>query len=94
MNNRFDLSDFVDVLTERKVIENLVERVKKRRKEIKMSQKELARRSGVSYGSIRRFEISGEISLSSLLKIASTLGYLSDFNLLFQNENIKNLKDY
>lgn len=94
MNNGFDLSDFVDVLTERKVIENLVERVKKRRKEIKMSQKELARRSGVSYGSIRRFEISGEISLSSLLKIASTLGYLSDFNLLFQNENIKNLKDY
>lgn len=94
MNNRFDLSDFVDVLTERKVIENLVERVKKRRKEIKMSQKELAKRSGVSYGSIRRFEISGEISLSSLLKIASTLGYLSDFNLLFQNENIKNLKDY
>lgn len=94
MNNVFDISVFVDVLTEEKVKENLVKRVKARRKELKISQKELAKISAVSYGSIRRFELFGEISLSSLLKIASAMHCLKDFELLFKNEIIRDLKDY
>jgi len=35
-----------------------------------MSQQLLSEKSGVSYGSIKRFEQSGEISLISLTKIA------------------------
>ena len=40
-----------------------------------ISQQELSRQSGVSYGSIKRFESTGMISLLSLTKIAVALGY-------------------
>lgn len=70
MKNKFDISDFVDYLTEEKVIKNLVNRVIARRKELKISQKDLAFKSVVSYESFRRFETTGEISLKSLIQIA------------------------
>lgn len=93
MKNKFDISDFVDYLTEEKVIENLVNRVIARRKELKITQKDLALKSGVSYGSIRRFETTGEISLKSLIQIAKVLNSLEDFNKLFIHTQITNLKD-
>ena len=93
MKNKFDISDFVDYLTEEKVIENLVNRVRARRKELKISQKDLAFKSWVSYGSIRRFETTGEISLKSLIRIAKVLNSLEDFNELFVHTQITNLKD-
>lgn len=94
MKNIYDINDFVCVLTEQNVLKGIVERVKLRRKELKLTQKGLAKKSGVSYASIRRFESTGEISFASLLKIANVLNALSDFNLLFNNEIITNLKDY
>lgn len=42
--------------------------VRKRRKGQKLSMQDLSDKSGVSYGSIKRFESIGEISLTSLLK--------------------------
>lgn len=94
MENKFDISTFVDALTEEKVTKDLVDRVKERRKELKISQKELSTRTLVSYGSIRRFENSGQISLTALIRIANALNCLSDFNLLFKTKQITNLKDY
>lgn len=93
MKNKFDISDFVDYLTEEKVIENLVNRVIARRKELKISQKDLAFKSGVSYESIRRFETTSEISLKSLIQIVKVLNLLEDFNKLFVHTQITNLKD-
>ena len=72
----------------------LVERVKMRRKEQGVSQKELALRSGVSYASVRRFETEGEISLSSLMRIAQVLDCLQDFDALFRTKKIVDLKDF
>ncbi|VEU81320.1 helix-turn-helix domain-containing protein [Haploplasma axanthum] len=92
MNKKFDIGDFVTVETEQTIINNLVERFKKRRKEIGLTQKELSSRSGVSYGSIRRFESTGDISLSSLLKLSDVIGCLDDFNELFKNQIVKNLR--
>ena len=94
MNKRFDISEFVDTETEQSVLSGLVEREKQRRKELRLSQKELAVMSGISYASIRRFESSGDISLVSLLKIGNAIGSLSDFNELFKSKKITNLKDY
>ena len=94
MNNKFDISSFVATTTQASVVESLTQRVKQRRKELNLSQKDLASKSGVSYGSIRRFESEGEISLTSLLKIAQALNSLEDFNNLFKNTLITNLKDY
>lgn len=47
----------------------LAERHRILRKQLKMSQEEMAERSGVSLGSLKRFEVTGKISLDSLLKL-------------------------
>lgn len=93
MERKFDISDFINVPTIQSVLNSLVDKVKQKRKELKLSQKTLAKKSGVSYASIRRFENSGEIAFTSLLKIANTLNCLEDFNLLFNDKIITNLKD-
>ncbi len=63
------------------------------RKRQKTSQKEMAERSGVSLGSLKRFERSGKISLESLLKLAHLLGRLSDFDkVLEEKENPVNIE--
>ncbi len=94
MVQNFDISTFVNVTTEENILKGIVDRVKLRRKELKLTQKELAKRSGVSYGSIRRFEKSGEISLTSLFKIANAINCLEDFKELFKYQQITSLKDY
>ena len=55
-------------------------RFRNARRAAKISQMTMAERSGVSLGSIKRFERTGEISLSSLIKLAMVLGYEEDFN--------------
>lgn len=49
------------------------------RRQAGFSQAELAERSGVSLGSLKRFEQSGRISLRNLLQLALILGRLEDF---------------
>ena len=93
MVQNFDIGQFVNTLTEEAVLNNMVARVKKKRKAMKISQKALAEQSGVSYASIRRFEATGEISLVSLLKVAHALQCLKDFEELFKGSPITNLKD-
>ena len=94
MERKFDISDFVNTPTIQSTLVSLTDRVKARRKELKVSQKLLAQKSGVSYASVRRFENTGDIAFVSLLKIASALNCLEDFNALFGNRNITGLKDF
>ena len=82
----------LDYLAEEKVIENLVNRVRARRKELKISQKDLAFKSGVSYESIRRFKTTSEISLKSLIQIVKVLNLLEDFKELFVHTQKKDIK--
>ena len=63
----------------------LAERVRGIRQRKKISQKQLAENSGVSYGSIKRFETSGQISLLSLTKIAIALNMADEIRDLFTN---------
>lgn len=63
--------------------QDIATKAKALRRSKKISQKELSNRSGVSFGSIKRFEISGKISLDSLLKIALVLDSLAPFEQLF-----------
>ena len=69
--------------TPQEVRQELAARAKERRLALNISQQELAERSGVSLGSIKRFESSGQVSLASLLEIALVLGRLGDFEALF-----------
>ncbi len=62
----------------------LAERFRKLRKAEGYSQAEMAQRSGVSLGSLKRFELTGQISLESLLKLAHILDRLEDFMKVFE----------
>ena len=68
-------------------------KVRKRRKERKLSMQDLAEKSGVSYGSVKRFESSGEISLLSLLKIATVLDCADGFEALFAEQEIRSIQE-
>ena len=63
---------------------SISKRHKKLRKKLSLSQAEMAERSGVSLGSLKRFENTGKISLESLLKLAHLIGRLEDFDTVFQ----------
>ena len=71
----------------------LAERVRARRKELHYSQAELARRSGVSLGSLKRFEHSHEISLASLVKLSFALGCNDDFDKLFARQRYGSIEE-
>jgi transcriptional regulator with XRE-family HTH domain len=92
MKTNFDISKFVPVLTEQTVKMELAKRFKKRRKEAGITQKMLAFKSGISYASIRRFETSGEISLTSLLRISTVIQTLDDFDALFKFPTVRNIR--
>ena len=66
---------------------------KKLRKQRGLSQTELAERSGVSLGSLKRFETEGQVSLESLLKLVFVIGRLSDFeSILKPDENLTHIE--
>ena len=74
------------------ILKELAQRTRTLRKELKMSQSELAQRANVSLGSYKRFETSGHVSLDSLLKIAFILGKLGDFETVFQSNKNKDIE--
>ena len=61
----------------------IANRMAQLRKRKKISQKELAARSGVILGSLKRFEQSGEISLQSFTKLAIALEVEGELEALF-----------
>ena len=64
------------------------------RKTKKMTIKELSERSQVPYSTIKRFEHTGEISLSSLLRLAFILDSAEDFERLFSRKpEINSIED-
>ncbi|MCM1184868.1 MAG: helix-turn-helix domain-containing protein [Roseburia sp.] len=60
-------------------------RIRMIRRRRKISQKKLSELSGVSLGSVKRFEQSGEISFFSLIKIAAALGLSNELERLFED---------
>lgn len=80
------MNEFVFNRRTPKEIDRLIaERVRNVRKRRKISQKKLSERSGVSLGSVKRFESTGDISLVSLTKIAIALEMEGDLEALFEN---------
>jgi len=76
-------------------IENEIKtKFKQKRKSLKLSQKELSTKSGISLGSLKRFEQTGKISFSSLLQLAVVLECLEEFsNICNQKEEFKTIED-
>ncbi len=79
--------------TPTEIIKNLVLKIQDRRKKLKISQVELAQKSGVSLGSVKRFESKYQISLSSLIKIAIALDLDKDFDNLFNHKSYTSIDE-
>lgn len=73
--------------------QKLAQRVQNIRKRRSISQEKLASMSGVSYGSIKRFETSGQISLISLTKIAMALDIADDIRNLFTTVPYRDIQE-
>ena len=71
----------------------IAKKVSARRREKNITQEKLSVNSDVSFGSIKRFERTGEISLSSLIKIAFALGLENDFDYLFSKKGYSSIQE-
>ena len=71
----------------------IANRMVKLRKRRKITQKALAAKSGVSMGSIKRFEQSGEISLQSLTKLAIALEVEGELDTLFDSVPFQSIEE-
>lgn len=75
------------------IAKELVEKIKQHRKKLKISQAQLASKSGVSLGSIKRFESKYEISLNSFIKILIALNLEQDLENLFTQKSYNSIDE-
>ncbi len=71
----------------------LAQRVRNIRKRRSISQEKLASMSGVSYGSVKRFESTGQVSLLSLTKIAMALDIADELRNIFSQVPYRDIQE-
>ena len=76
-----------------KVIKKMGAEEKAIRKRRKITQKQLADRSNVSYAALKKFEQTGQISLISLVKITMELGMADEIKALFSKPVYLNIDE-
>ncbi len=69
------------------VAREIAKKAQEKRLKLNLSQQTLSDKSGVSYGTLKKFEQKGQISLESLLKIALALGEMDKFEHLFSKDD-------
>ncbi len=65
------------------IAKEIAKKAQDKRLKLNLGQRTLSEKSGVSYGTLKKFEQKGQISLESLLKIALALDELDTFEHLF-----------
>lgn len=75
------------------VLRQIADRARTARLSQGLTQATLAKRAGVSLGSLRRFEQTGRIALESLVQVAFALGAERDFEALFAPPAFERLDD-
>lgn len=88
-----NISQILDRYNPEKVSKELAGRAKHQRLAKNITQHLLASKSGVSLGSIKRFESSGKISLQNLLLIAVVLDAVEDFEQLFTQKKYHTIEE-
>ena len=68
-------------------------REKERRKRLGLTQAQLAKKAGVSLGSLRRFEQEGQISFESLVSICFALGCQDELGQLFSKPAYRSIEE-
>ncbi len=72
---------------------DIAKRERTMRKKKKLSRAELSKKSNVSYGSLKRFEETGNISLTSLIKLAIALECTEEFESLFRSGKPESIEE-
>ena len=75
------------------IAKDIAKAEKIKRKKRQLTQEELSARAGVSLGTLRRFEQTGEISFVSLLKIAAILDETDKFAELFTSREYASIQE-
>ena len=75
------------------ILKSISRQFRLKRLEVNITQSELASKSGVSLGSIKRFETKAEISLKNLVMIALAVGSTEEFLQLFSRKDYKSIED-
>lgn len=79
--------------TPEEINQKLAQRLKLLRKRRGISQLQLSEKSNVSYGSIKRFETTGQISLISLTKLCVALDCVDEIRQLFTNVEYASIEE-
>ncbi len=89
------LSDksFLDDFNPQALAKNIAKNFKTRRLEVNITQEALALKSGVSLGSIKRFETKHEISLRNLILLAVALNVTQEFKSLFSKQQYQSIEE-
>ena len=69
-------------------------RARARRLSANLTRKTLAARSGVPESTIRKFEVTGIISLVGALQLADTLGCMDEFSKLFPAKEVVTIAEF
>jgi len=83
----------IEFNTTTEIIELLAQKVEKARKKKKVTQKELAQKAGISYGSYRGFIDNNIMSLSSFISIFQVLNLYHELNTLVKINEIKTIAE-
>lgn len=75
------------------IAKKISQNMKRRRLDLNFTQEVLSEKSGVSLGSLKRFETISEISLKSLLQLAIALQATAVFHELFMVEKPERIDD-
>lgn len=73
--------------TPREIMRSYANNIRIIRKEKGFSQRKLAEKSGVAYGTLQKFESTGIISLESFLKLCKAIDRLEEFESLLTPKN-------
>ena len=81
----------IELSTSTEIIKLLVDKIEKKRKKSKITQKNLAKKSGMSYGAYREFIDNSSISLASFISLFHVLGLFSELKTLVENKEVKSI---
>ncbi len=94
MDNILADKDFLlDALNPSSIAKDISIKLRERRLELKLTQQALSNKSGVSLGTLKRFESDHEISLKHLLMIAVVLDATEEFGSLFTKRQYETIDD-
>lgn len=83
----------IELNTPTEIIIILAKKIEALRIDKKITQKDFAKRAGVTYGTYRNFIDSQTISLANVISLMQTLGLYSELSSLVKTSEIKTIKE-